>query len=80
MSAITYEYIYSQARNGLGSFISEERRSMARSMAWIERHIKVLVTTVGPKRGVILCSADALGAASLLDQEHPRSDGPPSLM
>ena len=24
--------------------------------------------------------ADALGAASLLDQEHPRSDGPPSLM
>ena len=47
--------MYSQARNGLGSFISEERRSMARSMAWIERHIKVLVTTVGPKRGVILC-------------------------
>ena len=48
--------MYSQARNGLGSFISEERRSMARSMAWIERHIKVLVTTVGPKRGVILCA------------------------
>ena len=58
--------IYSQARNSLGSFISEERRSMARSMAWIERHIKVLVTTVGPKRGVILCSRAPLYDAFIL--------------
>ena len=78
MSAITYENIYSQARNGLGSFISEERRSMARSMAWIERHTQVLVTTVVPKRGVILCVKTIKGICLVALPSQRTARGPES--